>query len=292
MQQSPRFPAPVRALAVPLVLLAALNAAAQTPAAAPASAPQGEVSGTAWVHTPASLLEVVRQADLFLPARATGGTDFAGKFKDAPATSGPRLPVVLFLHGSSGLGSAAIADYQRWLGTQGFASVAPNSFALPGHVSYKSPIDKASYERIHALRASEIAPTLQALAQQPWADLSRLVLVGTSEGAVPVARYPGPEFAARILYAWSCEDNYFVDAPRNAFADRKPVLNVISASDPYFSRANPWLGNAAAAGHCGAALKGHPAASVLLVPDAPHTLFNLPAARNATAGFLLPLTRP
>jgi dienelactone hydrolase len=194
--------------------------------------------------------------------------------------------VVVFLHGSSGLGLKAIGEWQQWLCGLGYASVAPDSFALAGRVTYKSPIDKDSYEKIHALRASEIRPTLDALRSQSWADMSRLVLAGTSEGAVPVARYPGTEFAARMLFAWSCEANYFVMQPMNSFEAGKPVLNVISASDPFFSKANSWLGNADAQGHCGAALAGHAKASVLLVPNAPHTLLNLPATRNATAGFL------
>jgi hypothetical protein len=269
-----------------LMLFAALQANAQTPV------PSGEIAGTAWTHTADSLAQVVQQADVFLPARATGAGDFFGKFRDAPATTGAKVAVVVFLHGSSGLGSAAIADFQRWLGSLGIASVAPNSFALPGRVTYKSPIDKPAYERIHALRLSEIEPAVQALAAQPWADRNRLILIGTSEGSVPVARYTGGEFAARVIYAWSCESNYFVESPRSAFSDGKPVLNIISASDPFFSKSNTWLGNPAAAGHCGAALKGHPNAAVLLIPDAPHTLFNLPAARHATAGFLQQVTRP
>lgn len=64
------------------------------------------------------------------------------------------------------------------------------------------------------------------------------------------------------------------------------MLNVISATDPFFSRANAWLGEPDAQGHCGAALKDNDRASVLLVPNAPHTLLNLPATRSATAGFL------
>ena len=145
---------------------------------------------------------------------------------------------------------------------------------------------KDAYERIHALRASEIAPTLAALKNQTWADPGRLVLAGTSEGSVPVARYAGTEFAARMLFAWSCETNYFVRSPQNAFETNKPVLNIISASDPFFSKSNSWLNSPDSAGHCGAALAGNPQASVLLVPNAPHTLLNLPATRNATAGFL------
>mgnify|MGYP006285713857 CR=1 FL=1 len=242
--------------------------------------------GSAWAHTAASLAGVVQQADVVLPSAATGGAVFTGKFKDAPTTARTRVPVVLFLHGSSGLGLKAIGEWQQWLATQGVASIAPDSFALPDHVTYKSPIDVASYERIHALRASEIAPTLAALKTAAWADPQRLVLAGTSEGAVPVARQGGPDFAAKIMFAWSCETNYFVQAPRNAFNAEQPVLNVISSVDPFFSRSNSWLGNAEAAGHCGPALKGMAKAAVLLVPDAPHTLLNFPAARHAVAGFL------
>jgi dienelactone hydrolase len=252
--------------------------------------PTGEVKGDAWVHTKDSLTATVQQADVCLPAAATGSTSFCGKFKDIPKITGRQVPVIVFLHGSSGLGLKAIGEWQQWLARLGYASIAPDSFALPGHVTYKSPIDKESYERIHALRASEIAPTLAALRSQEWVDFGNLVLAGTSEGSIPVARYPATEFAARILYAWSCEMNYFVMEPRNNFEPSKPVLNVISASDPFFSRSNAWLGSAEAQGHCGAALKDNSRASILLVPNAPHTLLNLPATRSATAGFLSLLT--
>jgi dienelactone hydrolase len=263
----------------------ALAASAGT-AQAQTAAPKGEITGTAWEHTAASLAGVVQQADVVLPTQATGGAVFTGKFKDAPTTAKARVPVVLFLHGSSGLGLKAIGEWQQWLATQGVASIAPDSFALPGHVTYKSPIDVPSYERIHALRASEIAPTLAALKAAPWADAGKLVLAGTSEGSVPVARQAGNDFAAKILFAWNCETNYFVQAPKNAFTAEQPVMNIISNVDPFFSRSNGWLGNAEAAGHCGPALKGLPKAAVLLVPDAPHTLINFPAARLAVSGFL------
>lgn len=274
-----------------VVALAAVLTAAGAGAGAQPAAPVGELKGDAWVHTQDSLAASVQQADVCLPPAATGGALFCGKFKDIPKLAGRPASVVLFLHGSSGLGLKAIGEWQQWLAGMGYASMAPDSFALPGHVTYKSPVDKESYERILALRASEVAPALAALKSQAWADPASLILAGTSEGAVPVARYPGSEFAARILYAWSCESNYFVTEPRNAFEAGKPVLNVISASDPFFSKSNAWLGNAEAQGHCGAALKDNARASVLLVPNAPHTLLNLPATRSATAGFLSLLNR-
>ena len=275
----------LRAVAL-LFMFASASAGAQP------AVPGGEIKGSAWVHTKDSLAAAVQQADVCLPPGATGGASFCGKFKDIPKLSGKQVPVLVFLHGSSGLGLKAIGEWQQWLAGLGYASIAPDSFALADHVTYKSPIDKESYERIHALRASEIAPTLAGLRSQAWVDFNNLILAGTSEGSVPVARYPGNEFVARILYAWSCEKNYFVIEPRNIFEPGKPVLNVISASDPFFSKSNAWLSNPDAQGHCGAALKDNSRASVLLVPNAPHTLLNLPATRSATAGFLSQLLKP
>ena len=269
-----------------------LWAAGMTTAFAQANAPTGEIQGSAIVHTPSSLQGVVSGAAVVLPTRATGGAVFSGLWRDAPRTAKDRVPVVVFLHGSSGLGLPAIGEWQRWLASLGIASVAPDSFALPNRITYKSPIPKDVYEQIHALRASEIAPVVQALRDAAWADSTRLVLAGASEGATSVARWSGNEFAGRLVYAWSCEDNYFVQTHRTVLPATQPVLNVISTSDPFFSPSNAWLGNPAAKGHCGDALRDHKQSAVVLIPGAPHTLLNLPAARHATEGFLRDLLKP
>lgn len=270
-------------------LLGACSHAPGQPAAA--VAPAGEVKGRALVHDAASRTGALARAQVALPATATGGDPFFGRWRDLPTSTRQRVPVVVFLHGSSGLGLKAIEDWQRWLAAQGVASVAPDSFALPDRLTYKSPVGKDVYERIHALRASEIDIAAEALRSAPWADPARLLLAGTSEGAVAVARHPGPGFAGRMIYSWSCEDNYFVTAHRTTIPPAQPVLNVMSATDVYFSPSNPWLGLAGARGHCGAALAAHKSATIVLIPGAPHTLLNLPAARHATAGFLQDLLK-
>lgn len=282
------MPTSIRVLRIALLSLtiAAGAAAAQT-------RPEGKVTGTRTAHDDASAAAVVARAQVGLPTRVTGGDPYVGAFQAAPHNAAARVPVVVFLHGSSGVGLKAIAEWQRWLADLGIASFAPDSFGLPDRLTYTSPIDKETYERIHALRASEIDIALKALSQAAWADTGRMVLAGTSEGATAVARDEHAAFAGRIAYAWSCEDNYFVTAHRTATGGTRPFLNVISQSDPFFSPANTWLGAAASAkGHCGAALKGNPNAAVLLVPDAPHTLLNLPAVRAATQGFLAQVLRP
>jgi hypothetical protein len=249
--------------------------------------PAGRVQGSAWVHTAESARLAIAQAAVALPASVTGGTVYLGRLADAPTEVRSKAPVVVFLHGSSGLGLPAIGAWQRWLASMGIASLAPDSMALPQRLTYSSPIDVATYEQVHALRASEIALAAQALRTVPWADGARLVLAGTSEGAVAVARDAGP-WRGRMIFSWSCEDNYFVAQHRTA-AIAEPVLNVISATDPFFSPSNTWLGNPAARGHCAGALAAHKAATIVLVPGAPHTLLNLPQVRQATRAWLVDL---
>jgi dienelactone hydrolase len=273
-----------------LGVLAAVLLSARLAQAQPV--PTGEVKGSALVHTAESARAVIQGAALVLPASATGGAVYAGPWRDAPRDVKAKAPVVVFLHGSSGLGLKAIGEWQQWLATLGVASIAPDSFGLPDRVTYKSPVGKDVYEKIHALRLSEVALAVQALQTAPWADTTRMVLAGTSEGATSVARYTGAEFAGRILYSWSCENNYFVQEHRTALPKDKPVLNVMSATDVFFSPSNAWLGNPAAKGHCGDALKDNTQASVVLIPGAPHTLINLPPARHATAGFVRDVLKP
>ncbi len=263
-----------------------LLAAVVMTATAWAQAPQGEIKGQAFVHTAESARAVVQGGALVLPASVTGGAVYAGPLRDAPGNLRGQAPVVVFLHGSSGLGLKAIGEWQQWLATLGIASFAPDSFGLPDRVTYKSPIPQDLYEKIHALRGSEITLAVQALKAASWADTRRMVLAGTSEGATSVARYTGDEFVGRIIFSWSCENNYFVQSPQTAVPANRPVLNVISSTDPFFSPANTWLGNPQAQGHCGTALKDHKQASVVLIPGAPHTVLNLPAARQPVAGFL------
>jgi len=251
--------------------------------------PQGAIQGTATQHTPESLRLAIERAWVVLPASVTGAAAYQGLLQNAPATRG-KAPVVLFLHGSSGI-APAIRDWQKWLGESlGVASLAADSMQLPDRIAYKSPVAKATYEQVHALRAQELLVMVEALPHLSWADASRFVLAGTSEGAVSVARYQAaagaPTERGRIIYSWSCEDNYHVDAHRSHFPANVPVLNVMSSTDVFFSSANPWLGNPRAQGHCGAALQANRTSSIVLIPDAPHTLLNLPQARQATEGFL------
>ena len=269
-------------------LLITLTMACLSVAPAAAQTPKGELKPGAVAHTADSRTLVVSQASVGLPSSLTRAAVYVGPFSGIPDRLAPgKVPLVVFLHGSSGLGLKAIGEWQHWLATLGIATIAPDSFALKDRLTYTSPVDKDTYETIHALRASEIELVLDAVRTMPWVDTRRMVLAGTSEGAVPVARYRGDAFLGRIIFSWSCEDNYFVHSHATAIPDNQPTLNIISSTDPYFSRSNGWLGAAPTAlGHCGDILRNNKKASIVLVPGAPHTVLMFDQAKGPVEGFL------
>lgn len=269
--------------------LALTACATQTPAQPQPAVPQGKITGSVTQHTPQSLQAAIDQAWVSLPASVTGGAPYHGVLSQAPAAKA-QAPVMVFVHGSGGI-NPMIKEFQQWAAESlGIASITADSMQLKDRIKYKSPIPKANYEVVHALRAAELQATIAALPQLAFADTQRLVIAGTSEGGVTVARYQAaagaPQEKGRMIFSWSCEDNYHVQSHQTHLPATLPVLNIMSSTDIYFSPSNSWLGNDQAVGHCGAALKDNKVSSIVLIPGAPHTLFNLPQARQPIEGFL------
>jgi dienelactone hydrolase len=251
----------------------------------------GETKGTELEPSPDNLALTWAKANLVLPATLLGGRRWEGHAEDAPDAIGI-APLVILMHGSSGV-APAVKEFQVWLADElGVASVAPDSLAIPDRLTYTSPVDVATYERVHALRLAELENAMKAARDWSWVDRFRVVLAGTSEGAVAVGRYAGKDAATRLIYSWSCEDNYFVTAPRLGIGPKEPVLNAISARDPYFSAANPWNKDRAVTGSCAAALKDNPKAEVLVIDTDVHTILNRPEVRDRTAAFLRGVLNP
>jgi len=252
---------------------------------ASAAEKSGDVKGAMLDPNPANLAITWDNANLVLPPALAGGHRWEGTPAAAPKIAG-QAPLVILLHGSSGIASA-VKEFQNWLADAlGLASVAPDSLAIPDRLTYTSPVPVEIYERVHTLRLAELEYALQASRAWSWVDRAHIVLAGTSEGAVAVSRYAGAESVARLIYSWSCESNYFVDRPQTAFRPNEPVLNAISARDPYFSARNPWNRNYDLAGSCAAALNGNPNAVVVVVDADVHTILNRADVHEATAAFL------
>ena len=243
--------------------------------------------GTVLEPTQANLALTWSNASVVLPPGLAGGSRWQGALAEMPAPpTAERSPLVIMMHGSSG-NAAFIKEYQNWLAeVLGLPSIAPDSMAIPGRLTYTSPIDKPTYERVHALRLAELRNAIAQAGALPWVDPRRIIVVGTSEGAVPVARLDDGQPVARVIYAWSCELNYFVEEPRTAIPKATPVLAMIAVKDPFFSSENPWNKDVAVNGTCAPALKDHASAMVVTLSTNKHTIVNFPEARDVTASFL------
>lgn len=242
----------------------------------------GKMSGTADKHTADSLKASFENA-WFAAARGA----FEGKLSDAPENL-PAAPILLFAHGSSGIG-APLKAFARFVSSLGWSFLAPDSFVFPDRITYSSPVSRENYERVHAMRSQELDYAARHLDEAPGFS-GRYAVAGTSEGGVAAACFTAPEGrreSGRILFSWPAEDNYHVVSHQTHIPDDVPVLNIMSAEDKYFSRANPWLANPDALGHAGRTLAHHPQTSILLIPGAPHTLFALPQTESAVRAFLV-----
>lgn len=139
---------------------------------------------------------------------------------------------------------------------------------------------------------TENKPTKKAFIGAHFTDMldGRYVVSVTSKGGVAAARFRTPadrqSEVGKMIFSWSCEPNYFVAAPDNAFEKDEPVLSVMSLNDKYFGVGNAYLDNPKAYGYPHEALKDNAHAALVLLPEAPHTLLNLVQTHGAVAAFL------
>ncbi len=242
------------------------------------------------VHTGPTLLSTWNNAYVVLPR--DGDKPLETRLNEA-ASDRPH-PVLLMMHGSSGI-TAQLKTFAYWLADAlRIASVFPDSMQVENRLAYASPAPVEIYEQVHLMRSLELDFAIRHLKDLPWFN-GKVVLAGTSEGGVPVARYDRSENElkelGRIIYSWSCEDNYYVDGHRSNIPDDLPVLNVMSTEDKYFGKANPFIGTPHAVGFALYVLANTPSSKIVLIPKAPHTLMNLTLARESTAAFLGRLLR-
>lgn len=111
----------------------------------------------------------------------------------APATG---TPVVIALHGCSGLYTPAGADakalgsryrgYAQWLGARGYAVVFPDSFGPRGKPHGICTERTATRDINGAVRRADVLATIRWVAGQPGVDARRIVLLGWSNGAQAV----------------------------------------------------------------------------------------------------------
>lgn len=131
---------------------------------------------------------------------------------------GARMPVVVMLHGGSGLDrdqSAALQKWAAWLSERGVASVIVDSYGGRGLSRFSSRTDLLSFVRMLRERADDVVRTVAWLAGEPWADTGRIALLGQSQGAsaASIAALERGVRLPQILFYPGCDVRYFDVAP-------------------------------------------------------------------------------
>ena len=196
---------------------------------------------------------------------------------------GTRFPTVVFMHGCTGIGNLPFLEE---LGRQGYAVVAPDSFARRYRPLQCDPETSRGGRNlfVYDLRTAELTYALERLPEQQWVDLDNLFLIGASEGAVTAALFRGDVFNARVIAQWTCTGAPLVagiDAPL-----RTPVLAIVREDDPYYAAAN----TPGQQGHCGLHMADRADSQSLVVRagagDKAHDVLGDPGAVAAILGFL------
>ena len=213
------------------------------------------------------------------PALGRRLADYRG---GAGAGAGAKLPVVLYLHGCTGLGQDSFA-FMRALAAAGYAVIAPDSMARRFRPWQCDPKTKSGgfHLYVYEFRLAEISYALERLDMLDWVNPSRLYLIGVSEGGVAAALYRGAEFRARVIAQWTCHGGALIRgllAPPN-----EPVLAVVRRHDPWYDPAR----TRAQTGDCGAFLGNRPGSrSLVLEQGTGHDVLKDATVRDAIIAFL------
>ena len=132
-----------------------------------------------------------------------------------PKAGVDRLPLVILLHGSSGIGSS-VTDWEEYLLGMGVATFVLDSFSPRHYQHHQRPGSATSRRKSNAFRA------LAILSKHPRIDPARIMLVGFSRGGqnalyASLKRFhrlhasPGTEFAAYVAFYPDCSYTYRED---------------------------------------------------------------------------------
>ncbi len=142
-----------------------------------------------------------------------------------------RWPVIIYMHGCTGIGNY---DFFQALAEQGFVVIAPDSMARRYRPLQCDPATATGGKNlfVYEYRLAEVAYAAQQIQKLGWVDQNRVYLIGASEGGVAAALYRGDEFQARVIAQWTCLGPSLVRGI--AAPPHIPVLAVVSDNDPWY----------------------------------------------------------
>jgi dienelactone hydrolase len=103
------------------------------------------------------------------------------------------------------------------------------------------------------------------------------VLAGYSNGAQTAATYPGDEFKARVIVAWTCNNPRA--AAQNGMKGSGPALAVLGTADDYYQKIG-------ISGDCGSALANRAGSRSILIKGGTHEILDHAETRGAVSAFM------
>lgn len=222
--------------------LVALLAAALSPAAAIAQTSTADIAQRTELHAIPSM--TLSDSD-FLTGKDGTAVTVTGQLRVAQGTG--RLPVVVLMHGSGGMGPN-IDAWSRLFNAMGASTFAIDGFTGRGLVSTSS--NQAQLGRLNFIL--DIYRSLDILAKHPRVDPQRIVLMGFSRGGqaalfASLARFhkmwnkSGAAFAAYIPFYPDCSTSYIDDTdvgttPIRIFHGVADDYNPVASCKAYMAR--------------------------------------------------------
>ncbi len=245
------------------------------------------ISQADWTD-PAELARTWERALVRLPAGAAGPeAPSTAELADWRPEGGAPLPVVLYLHGCSGIWEGTRRRIELMAG-MGFLIVAPASLARQKYAQSCDPATHRGslYRDVLKMRQADAAHAVRQVRRLPFVDPDRVILMGLSEGAITTATYEatGPEEAvnARVIEGWTCNAGWPEYKGLKAGA-AEPVLSLVGKDDPWFQ--NDWT-----RGDCGPAMQPGSASRSVVFSKGPlaarHELLEAPEAQATLRAFL------
>ncbi|MBB2927846.1 dienelactone hydrolase [Paraburkholderia silvatlantica] len=183
----------------------------------------------------------------FLSGREDGKpVTVAGELR-IPRSGTDRLPLVIMLHSSGGVGSS-VTDWEEYFLSLGVATFVIDSFSGRGIVSTIN--DQSQLGRL--AQTEDAYRAMAALSKHPGIDPNRIVLMGFSRGGqnalyASLSRFqrmhaqPGTQFAAFIAFYPDCtytylEDENVVSRPVRIFQGTADNYNPVAPCRAYVER--------------------------------------------------------
>ena len=192
-----------------------------------------------------------------------------------------QYPVVIFMHGCTGIESHAEMQWGKYLRDLGFIVVIPDSLARKDRHRSCDGATAAYFgtHTTHRLRQQEIDYAYEKVMISAWAQKKNVFLMGHSEGGIAAARTRRGDFQGIIISGWTCTSKYQgyagVYSPETV-----PVLSILWKQDRWYPSGRHDYGT------CEASIAGRLGSKHITLDGFDHNTFFSSVAREEVKSFL------